>query len=78
MAQLNIHMTDDFGKTLARFMKKRGIATKSEAIRVAVREALERATRSPSNVDYAKWLGLGLRVPENPNRRFQTHDELWS
>lgn len=77
MAQLNVHLTPDFEHALQRFKDLRGLPSKSEAVRVAVREALERETRQPSRVDFREWLGLGRRVPLNPNPRFRSHDELW-
>jgi hypothetical protein len=39
VSQLNIHMTAAFEKSLAQFMRARGIKTKSEAIRPASRAA---------------------------------------
>ena len=77
MAQLSVHLTPDFEQALRRFQKLRGLPSKSEAVRVAVREALERETRQAPRVDFRDWLGLGRRVPVNPNPRFRSHDELW-
>lgn len=78
MSQLNIHVTERFEKVLARLMKLRSLKTKSEAIRVAVEETLERAQkRSQRGENYAEWLGLGLRAPLNPSPRFHSDDDLW-
>lgn len=77
MAQLNVHLTPDFENALQRFKDLRGLPSKSEAVRVAVQEALERETRLPPKVDFRDWLGLGKKVPQNPNPRFRSHDDLW-
>jgi hypothetical protein len=39
MAQINLHTTPEFEENLAKLMRERGIRSKSEAIRIAVREA---------------------------------------
>lgn len=77
MAQLNVHLTSEFEQDLRRFKDLRGLPSKSEAVRVAVREALEREIRQPPRVDFREWLGLASQAPLNPNPRFQSHDELW-
>ncbi|HTP27653.1 MAG TPA: hypothetical protein VMK12_18630 [Anaeromyxobacteraceae bacterium] len=77
MAQLNINMTPEFEMALKRLMKARGFASKAEAVRVAVGEAVERA-RPAGVIDFASWIGLGKAVPENPSPRFATDDGLWS
>jgi hypothetical protein len=77
MAQLNVHLTPDLEHALQRFKELRGLPSKSEAVRVAVHEAVERETRQAPRVDFREWLGLGRRVPLNPNPRFRSHDELW-
>ena len=78
MAQLNVHLTSEFEQDLHRFKDLRGLPSKSEAVRVAVREALERELRQPPRVDFREWLGLARQAPLNPNPRFGSHDELWS
>jgi hypothetical protein len=77
MKQLNLNVTPDFERDLRRFMKKKGIARKSDAIRQALREAVARAG-VPAKYDYRSWLGLGLKAPLNPKLRFKTEDDLWS
>jgi hypothetical protein len=77
MAQLNVHLTPEVEHALQRFKDLRGLPSKSEAVRVAVQEALARATRQAPRVDFRDWLGLGRRVPLNPNPRFCSHDGLW-
>jgi metal-responsive CopG/Arc/MetJ family transcriptional regulator len=76
MQQLNLNVTPDFERDLERYMKQRGIATKSDAIRQALREAVARA--GTAEYDYREWLGLGLRAPLRRKRRFQSEDDLWS
>ena len=79
MSQLNLHLKPDFERDLARFMKLRGLSTKSEAVRVAVREGLERALRAGgSATDFRKLVGTGLRAAVNPQPRFESDDDLWS
>jgi len=78
MGQLNIHLNQRFEKAILRLMKLRGLKTKSETVRAAVEEALERAEkRSRRGENYKEWLGLGLRAPLNPSPRFHSDDDLW-
>ena len=77
MRQLNINVTEDFERDLRRFMRQKGIAKQSEAIRQAVREAVAKAGAA-SCADYRSWLGLGLKAPLNPKPRFRSEDDLWS
>jgi hypothetical protein len=77
MRQLNLNVTEEFERDLRRFMRQKGIAKQSEAIRLAVREAVAR-TGAASHSDYRSWLGLGLKSPLNPKPRFRSEDELWS
>jgi Arc/MetJ-type ribon-helix-helix transcriptional regulator len=76
MRQLNLNVTEDFVRDLQRLMKRKGIKNKSEAIRLAVREAAAFAAAPAS--DYRAWLGMGLKVPLNPKPRFRGEDDLWS
>lgn len=78
MAQLNMHTTPEFEEQLARLMQLRGIATKSEAIRVAVREGLARAVRGRSQeLDFRDWIGAAREAELAPRPRFATDDDLW-
>jgi hypothetical protein len=77
MAQLNINVTDDFEKNIKDFMRIRGISSKAEAIRIAIREGLDRSIQQARVTDFSKWIGLGCEAPENPNPRFASDDELW-
>lgn len=77
MSQININVTPEFAKNLSRYMKKRGIRQKSEAIRKAVHEVAEKVETSTREGEFRNLLGIGLKAPVNPNPRFKTEDELW-
>ncbi len=78
MAQMNLHLTPEFERDLARLMTLRGIRTKSEAVRVAVREGVERARREAgARADFAAWKGSALGAAVNPEPRFAGDDDLW-
>lgn len=77
MSQLNIHITPAFERVLKRFMEIRKIRTKSEAIRLAVEESLEREVRNATSTDFTSWLGLGSEARENPSPRFPSHESMW-
>ncbi len=74
MSQLNIQMNPSFEEALAKFMLVRGIRTKSEAVRTAIFEGLERAA-SPG-LDFSKLLGAAGPA-ENPHPRFSHHGDVW-
>lgn len=78
MSQMNINMNPEFEEALHRFMRLRGIRTKSEAIRIAVQEGVERKISENGRRSFAAWLGAATRAPENPNPRFVSDDDLWS
>lgn len=78
MPQFNLHLTPDFEKAIDELMRLRRIRTKSDAVRVAVLEAVERERRSRRAPDFSTWLGLGCKAPENPSPRFRSDDDLWS
>jgi len=77
MTQLNIHMTPAFEKTLHRLMKVRHINTKAEAIRIAVKEALEHSILNTRPVDFSEWIGLAEKAFVNTKPRFKSDDDLW-
>jgi hypothetical protein len=78
MSQLNIRTDQTLERNLSRLMKVRRIATKSEAIRFAVLDSLERALEQSENAtDFHSWVGWARRAPLNQNPRFQNDDELW-
>ena len=79
MSQLNIQMTPQFEEELRQFMAARGLKNKSEAVRVAVRESLER-TEPGRRRSFLSWIGAA-GPPEDPTSgepAFPTHDQLWS
>jgi hypothetical protein len=76
MSQLNIHITPVFEETLEKFMRIRKIRTRSDAIRIAVAEALERTLPS-QKPDFSSWLGCANTAPLNPAPRFGSEDDLW-
>ncbi len=78
MKQMNLNVTPDFERDLRRYMKKRGIGHKSEAVRQAVREALEHLEAAAGATDFRLWLGFGLRAEQRTTRRFHDEDDLWS
>jgi hypothetical protein len=61
MRQLNLNVTEEFERDLRRFMRQKGITKQSEAIRLALREAVAKAGAAFYS-DYRSWLGLGLVV----------------
>lgn len=77
VTQLNIHVTPAFERALKRFMRLRGLSSKSEAVRIAVQDAAEREAGLRSAVDFTRLRGAGLDVAVNPHPRFSTEDELW-
>lgn len=77
MRQLNLNVTPEFDRDLRRLMKRQGIVSKSDAIRLAVHEAASRSAAG-ALTDFRSWLGLALRGPLNPKPRFRSEDDLWS
>jgi hypothetical protein len=77
MAQINLHVTAEFEEALSEFMRLRRVPTKSDAIRLAVKEAAQRESEHRRATDFSRWLGLARRAPENPAPRFRTDDDLW-
>jgi hypothetical protein len=77
MSQINLHVKPAFESDLADFMGLRSVRTKSEAIRLAIREGLERARSTPAGIRFTSWAGAGLAVTPNPEPRFRSDDDLW-
>ena len=79
MAKLTINLNPDFEDSLYRLMQRRGIRTKSEAVRVAVQEGLERSLEETPKTDFSSWIGLACGKGENPQPRFVNADDdaLW-
>lgn len=74
--QINIHVTPRFERALLRLMRARGLKNKSEAIRLAVEEAADRANAG-ARTDFATWRGAGLAAPTSERPRFTSDDDLW-
>ena len=71
-------MTEPFAEALRRLMTRRGIGTKSEAIRIAVQEAADRADADALEpIDFTAIWEEGRRLPRNPSPRFASDDDLW-
>ncbi len=77
MAQFNINLTPEFEKEIALYMKKKRVSTKSDAIRQALHEAVERLKSQRTDTDFRRWRGLALKAPLNTKPRFKSEDELW-
>ena len=77
MPQLNMHVTPEFEADLQELMKRRGLKAKAEAIRVAVKEALDAQEKKEVFRDYESLLGFGNKGTVNPNPRFKSDDDLW-
>ena len=76
MRQLNLNVTPEFERDLRQFMKLRRITRQTEAIRLALREAVARASTG-GDYDFRAWLGLGLKAPLRRKPRFKSEDDLW-
>lgn len=68
MAQINLHVTDEFEEALEALMRARKLRTKSEAIRYAVREAAAPYRAAPTR-DFSVLQGLLRRHPSTKGRR---------
>jgi hypothetical protein len=77
MPQLNIHLTPEFEKALTEYMRLRRVKTKSDAVRLAVLEAVDRERRQQPAPHFLQWLGLGRQARENPTPRFRSDADLW-
>lgn len=77
VAPLNLNMTPEFERALQRLMRGRGIASKSEAVRVAVLEAADRDRARVRPVAFQELRGAGVRAPVRTKRRFAGEDDLW-
>jgi len=77
MNQLNIRVTHSFEAALEELMRRRGLKSKSQAVRLAIAEALEREAGIRETPDFRSWIGLALVGPVNPAPRFTSDDDLW-
>lgn len=62
MAQINLHVTEEFEKALEALMRARKLRSKSEAIRYAVQEAAAPYRAAPAR-DFSALQGLLRRQP---------------
>lgn len=76
MAQLNINQTPEFEEDLQRLMSLRKYGSKSEAVRLAVKECVARALEAGPECNFSDWLGLA-KPDENAQPRFKNHSEIW-
>ncbi len=78
MKQFNLNLDAAFEKVLARYMQLKGLTKKSEALRLAVAEALAALEQQKPKSEFRSLIGFGLKVPltnvENP----LSEDDLWS
>jgi len=77
VSQLNVNMTPEFERALQRLMRIRGIANKSEAVRIAVIEAADRERVKVRSAAFHELRGAGLRAPQRTRPRFASEDDLW-
>ncbi len=77
MRQLNIDVTAEFEQDLRLYMRVTGVKRKSEAIRLALRKAVERESGAKKD-EFREWLGLGLKAPLRKKRKFTSENDLWS
>lgn len=74
MPQLNVHVSPPFEEALERLMRLRGIRSKSEAIRIAVKEAADRAQAQVGGARFDDLRGIARPQPDRPPL---TDDMLW-
>jgi hypothetical protein len=72
MKQFNLNLDPEFELKLARYMRAKNIAHKSQAIKLAVSEALELTSKA----DLRALLGAALNAPLNSEPL--SEDDLWS
>lgn len=78
MKQLNLNLTPEFERDLNEFMKRRKVTQKSEAVRQALREAVEKLNQLGISTDFRNWRGMALKAPLKTKRKFRSEDDLWS
>jgi len=76
MKQMNLTVTPEFERDLRTYMKRKGLKTKSDAVRMAVSEVARR-WKAPET-DFRSWLGAALKAPLHKKPQFTSEDELWS
>ena len=58
MSQLNLNLTPQFENDLKKFMKYKKLSQKSEAVRLCLRETVEKLSLK-KKTDFRSWLGWG-------------------
>ncbi len=76
MPQINLNVTPQFREDLERLIRLRGLSSRSQAIRIAVREAVERVLTATPGGGVASLRGIGLAGARR-TRRFRDDDDLW-
>ena len=76
MPQINLNVTPQFAEDLERLVRLRGLPNRSQAIRVAVREAVERALAEAPAGGIASLQGIAVQGARR-RRRFTDDDGLW-
>lgn len=77
LSQVSVELDPELEQALAEYMKLRHIDTEAEALRAALVEVVEKE-RPRNGPDFSRWLGMGLRAPQNPEPRFRSDNDLWS
>jgi len=77
MNQLNMQMTAEFQRDLEVAMKKLGARSKSEAIRLAVREMAKKPPGGGSRITWHQLLEAARNESPRKSRRFASHAEVW-
>lgn len=77
MPQLNIRLTAHFAKDLNKFMRLRHINTKSEAVRIAIKEGIQRTFTQTKLINFTEWLGIAAEIPPNKNNKFSYNKDIW-
>lgn len=77
MNQLNMQMTAEFQRNLELAMKKLGARSKSEAIRLAIREAAQKPAGGSVRVSWHQLLESARKESPRKARRFATHAGVW-
>ena len=77
MTRLRVQMDPDFERDLTDLMHLRGIANRSEAIRIAVRECIRHSRQQAGESDFKRWWGAALAAPVSSRLRFGSDADLW-
>lgn len=77
MSQLNMQMTPEFRRDLEIAMKKLGARSKSEAIRLAIREMAKKPASGGSRISWHQLLETARGEAPRKARRFESHAEVW-